>query len=88
MGRFDRILERENRPPTSQTRVLEKKTRRRPPEKSDRVRSAAAGGSGCPGLWTALAYASMFISSYGRRPQHAYACRDLVYTYTGPTYAY
>ena len=57
--RFDRILEKENRPPTRQNRVLEKQTRRRPPEKSDRsaadrVRSAGAGGSGWPGLWTAL----------------------------------
>ena len=58
-GRFDRILERENQPLTRQTRVLEKQTCHRPPEKSDRsaavrVRSAAAGGSGWPGLWTAL----------------------------------
>ena len=57
--RFDWILEKENRPPTCQNRVLEKQTRRRPPEKSDRlatdrVRSAGAGGSGWPGLWTAL----------------------------------
>ena len=57
--RFDRILEKENRPPTRQNRVLEKQTRRRPPEKSDRsaadrVRSAGAGGSGWPSLWTAL----------------------------------
>ena len=60
LGRFDRILERENRPPTHQTRVLEKQTRCRPPEKSvwsaaNRVRSAVAGGSGWPGLWIALA---------------------------------
>ena len=57
--RFNRILEKENRPPTRQNRVLEKQTRRRPPEKSDRsaadrVRSAGAGGSGWLGLWTAL----------------------------------
>ena len=64
--RFDRILEKENRPPTRQNRVLEKQTRRRPPEKSDRsavdwVRSAGAGGSGWPGLWTALALTSIGI---------------------------
>ena len=49
--RFDWILEKENRHPTHQTRVLEEQTRRRPSEKSDRlavgrVRSMAAGGSG------------------------------------------
>ena len=57
--RFDRILEKENRPPTRQNRVLKKQTHRRLPEKSDRsaadrVQSAGAGGSGWPGLWTAL----------------------------------
>ena len=57
--RFDRILEKENRPPTRQNWVLEKQTRRRPPEKSDRsaadrVRSAGVGGLGWPGLWTTL----------------------------------
>ena len=64
--RFDRILEKENRPPTRQNRVLEKQTRRRPPEKSDRsaadrVRSAGAGGSGWPGLWTALLFTKIFF---------------------------
>ena len=59
LGWFDRILERENRSPTRQTQVLEKQTRRRLPEKSDRsaagrVRSVATGGSGWPGLWIAL----------------------------------
>ena len=58
-NRFDRILEKENRPLTRQTRVLEKQTRHQPPEKSNRstagrVRSTAAGGSGWPGLWTVL----------------------------------
>ena len=57
--RFDRILEKENRPPTRQNRVLEKQTRRRPPEKSDR--SAGAGGSGWPGLWTALLFTKIFF---------------------------
>ena len=58
--RLDRILEKEYRPSTRQTRVLEKQTRRRPREKSDQsaadwVRSAAAaGGLGWPGLWIAL----------------------------------
>ena len=64
--RFDRILEKENRPPTRQNRVLEKQTRRRSPEKSDwsaadRVRSAGAGGSGWPGLWTALLFTKIFF---------------------------
>ena len=49
-----------------QNRVLEKQTRRRPPEKSDRsaadrVRSAGAGGSGWPGLWTALLFTKIFF---------------------------
>ena len=53
--RFDRILEKENRPPTRQIRILEKQTRRRPPEKldrsaADRVRLATADGSGWLGL--------------------------------------
>ena len=56
------LFDLENRPPTRKNRVLEKQTRRRPPEKSDRsaadrVRLAGAGGSGWPGLWTALAKA-------------------------------
>ena len=64
--RFDRILEKENRPPTRQNRVLEKQTRRRPSEKSDRsaadrVRSAGAGGSGWPDLWTALLFTKIFF---------------------------
>ena len=53
--RFDRILEKENRPPTRQIRILEKQTRRRPPEKSNRsvagqVRLVTADGSGWLGL--------------------------------------
>ena len=55
LDRFDQILEKENRPPTRQTRVLEKQTRCRTSEKLDRsaadqVRLAVAGGSGWPGL--------------------------------------
>ena len=58
-NRFDWILEKDNRPPTRQTQVLEEQNRCGPPEKLDRsaagqVRSTMAGGSGWPGLWTAL----------------------------------
>ena len=56
--RFDRILEKENRPSTCQTWVLEEQTRCRP-EKSDQstvgwVRLVAAVGSSWSGLQTAL----------------------------------
>ena len=59
MGRSDQILEKENGHPTHQTRVLEEQTRCRPQEKSvqseaGQVLSVAAGGSGWPGLLTAL----------------------------------
>ena len=36
LDQFDRILEKENRHSTRQTRVLEEQTRRRLPEKLDR----------------------------------------------------
>ena len=62
MGQSDRIyriLKKENRRPTRQSRVLEEAIHRRPSKKSvqsvtGRVRSAESGGSGPSVDWTAL----------------------------------